>query len=88
MGNDDSELQSNTTYDIVIAALYTLTIGVNVYIIVNELTDGALQTSVSMRLTKLRAKLSEKVKHERAVRKDFGKVLWEATTTVEESTND
>lgn len=86
MDNDDTE-RSSVVSDVVIDMLYAVVIGVNVYVIIDQVTDGALSRSVSLRIAHARQKASHWIHTRRQYRRDLGQVLWQATTTLEDDNN-
>lgn len=74
--------------DVLIDVLYAVAIGINVYLIVDTLSDGQLSRSISMKARTLVGNVHYKVKHEETVRKEAGKVIWEAIDIVEGIDND
>ena len=75
--------RSDVAYDVAMAVVYSIVIALNVYLIANELTDGALSSSLSTRMAYWRQRYSEWTNQRKTVRREYGKVLWEATNIVE-----
>ncbi len=70
--------------EIVVDFLYAIAIGVNVYLVMDTMTDGALTRSVIARMEKLKERLEAMNEARKSWRKDVGTVLFEATMIVEE----
>lgn len=63
--------------------LYVIVVAINVYIVVDQATDGALSREASMKLYRLRGHVSNRIKQEKEYKEEAGKVVWEAMTIVE-----
>ncbi len=70
--------------EIVVDFLYAIAIGVNVYLVMDTMTDGALTRSVIARMEKLKERLEAMNEARKSWRKDVGTVLFEATMIVED----
>jgi len=82
MADDDTE-RSTVVSDILIDILYAVVIGVNVYVIVDQATDGALSRSMSLRVQRVRHRAATWAQHRKEYRRDVGHMFWQATTTLE-----
>lgn len=70
---------SDPRYDVVITLIYAVTIGINVYIAIDQMTDGGLTRSVERRIESFRTKLANR----QQLKRESSRVVWEAITIVE-----
>ena len=80
---EEPQEPENRAAEVFILALYGFGIGLNVYIIVDQMTDGRLSRECSLRWQRFRGKLVGRIQHEREVKRDESKVVWEAINIVE-----
>lgn len=81
--DEPEEAESHATGEWLILALYGFGIGLNVYIIVDQMTDGRLTRECSLRWQRFRGAVAEKLRREQAIKRDESKVVWEAINIVE-----
>lgn len=62
--------------DIVLLCLIT-------YYVTDELTDGEFSRELGVRIVKLRDRVKTDIERRKAIRRDTGKVVWDAIETVE-----
>jgi hypothetical protein len=72
-----------TVQDIIVDGIIVIVVTYQVYMIVDQVTDGRLSRDLSVKWVKATAKLRETYEREKAVRKSIGRVLFDAITTVE-----
>lgn len=80
---DSEDTGKLTAADIAIDALYVIGIAVNVYLIVDFITDGQLSRTVSMKVRTMIGKRRYQTSKEDAIRKESNRVVFEAITIVE-----
>jgi hypothetical protein len=71
--------------DIVMDTVLVFLVGVQIYMILDEVTDGNFSRELSVKITKNKARIKELIEIERRVQKDTGSVIFEAITTVEDN---
>lgn len=83
MPTDDETDEGFTAKDLVIDVLYAVAISINMYLIVDQVTDGALSRSLSMKWYHTKGKLSDWLDEKKSLRAETGRVIWQAMTIVE-----
>ncbi len=78
------ERQGPSVYGVIVGCLYVLGVGVQVWIVMDEVTHGALSGDVKRRWRKLRAQIEERRRIDREVAEAVPWVLWEAHTAIED----
>lgn len=73
--------------DICIGIAYIIAVGINVYLIADQLTNGESSRQVSLWITKTGGKWRRAITIEETVQKEAGHVIWEAINTVEDAEN-
>ena len=69
--------------DVIMDTIIAFMVGVQIYMILDEVTDGNFSRELSVRTTKLRAKLERMIEIEQRVQRDTGAVIFEAISTIE-----
>ena len=77
--NDEGSLAR----EIIIDSLYAIAIGINVYLIADQLTDGAVSRKVSERWYTYKGRFGTWRNNRRQLRKDTGRMVWQAMNIVE-----
>jgi len=65
-------------YGLVVGVLYVVAVGIQVWMVVDEVTDGALSTDVKARWHRATARLRDRRTLDRQVREGAPWVIWEA----------
>jgi hypothetical protein len=73
--------------DIAMDTIIVIAIGIQVFMVVDQITDGKLMTELSVRTTKTRAKVKGYFERERTMQRDTGRVIWDAFNIVEDGDN-
>lgn len=81
---DRDDAPAVTVYGVVIGLLYVLAVGVQVFVVVDEVTGGRLSTDVTARWRTLTARVAERRRLERTVAEQWPWVLWDAHEALEE----
>lgn len=84
--DDDDRTTGGTLYGLIVGALYVLAVGVQVYLVIDEVTHGALSEDVTRRWRTLIAGVNARRRIDRAVREQTPWVLWEAHEMLESDT--
>lgn len=79
--------EKSTAYNILMDVIIAVGVAVQIYTVIDILTDGRLTSDLSTRTVKLRARIKEAYRREREVRKNTGAVIFDAITTVEDAGN-
>lgn len=79
------ERETDNVYGVIIGVLYVVAVGVQVYVVVDELTHGALSDDVKARWGRLVARWTERRRIDTEVRNAAPWVLWEAHEILEGS---
>ena len=73
--------------DAVMSAIILSLVFVQVFMVMDELTDGSLSRESSVKLTKTKARLKELIEREQYVRKNTGRVIFDAITIIDDENN-
>lgn len=73
----------DAVYGVIVGVLYVLAVGVQVYLVVDEVTDGALSADVKARWSRLRARWTQARRIDAEMREAAPWVLWEAYQALE-----
>lgn len=76
-----------TTRDVIFDLIILIAVGAQVYILVDELTDGSFSREMSVKYTKTKAKIKDAIERERIIQRDTGKVIFDGITIVEDAAN-
>lgn len=85
MGTVNEDREGDTVYGIVIGVLYVLAVGVQVFVVVDEVTHGALSDDLKARWGLLKARIQRARRIDAEVRRDAPWVLWEAVQALEDA---
>lgn len=73
-----------TLYGVVVGVLYVLAVGVQAFLIADEVTHGRLTDDVARRWRELTARMNERRRLERTMREQTPWVLWDAHEALEQ----
>ncbi|MDE2106029.1 MAG: hypothetical protein KGL39_52890 [Patescibacteria group bacterium] len=79
----DEQSHRITFKDICITVCYVIAVGLNAYIIMDQVTNGQSSQDLSLWLTRTKGKLRHAVDLEQRFQKEKPYVMWEAINTVE-----
>jgi hypothetical protein len=71
--------------DIVMDTILIILVGIQAFIILDELSDGKLSREMSVKIAYTRARIKTYIDREEAVRKQTGSVIFDAINTVEDA---
>ncbi len=74
-----------TARDIVMDTVLVILVGIQAFIIMDELSDGKLSREISVKIAYTRARIKNYVDREETVRKNVGSVIFDAINTVEDA---
>lgn len=83
MADDEEEAVVYNRGEAAIACVYAVAIGVNVYLIADQLSDGALSRALSLQFYRIRGEVRDRIRFRRSLKKDVSHMLWEAVQIVE-----
>jgi hypothetical protein len=83
MESENSGNENNVLVDILVALGYLFAIGVNVYMIADQITDGESSRQLSLWWTRKTASLRHAERVDKMFRQQVGAVIFEAIETVE-----
>lgn len=76
-----------TLRDIIMDIVIGAAVGIQIYMTLDEMTDGRFSRDLSMKVVTIKGRIKEAYDRERIVRKDTGRVIFDAITTVEQHGN-
>jgi hypothetical protein len=80
----DSDPQGESKLrSLVIFCLSAVGIGTNVYLLADQMSDGAFSRELSIKWTNFKAKMKKDLNYDRQLKSDTARMLWEAIQTVE-----
>lgn len=86
MGAVEEERSSDTVYGVIIGVLYVVAVAVQVYVVVDEVTHGALSVDLKARWVRLSARWTQARRIDTEVNRLFPWVLWDAHEALEGGT--
>jgi hypothetical protein len=70
--------------DLVMDTIIAFMVGIQIYMILDEVSDGNFSREFSVKLTKWKAKLRKAIEIEERMQRDTGATIFEAITIVED----